>query len=104
MDECYLVTVEESIAQVGCKYHLIRYTVFGNVGDKKRLTRGRSKKDDCKEKETFYKVDIRPERNQALVGKKKKVAVIFVLIRNEIDEEKLSDLEVLKEYKQQHSV
>lgn len=71
---------------------------------KKRTTRGRPKKDDFKETETFYKVDILFERNQALVEKKKKEAGMFVLIRNKTDEEKLSDLEVLKEYKQQHSV
>ena len=48
--------------------------------------------------------DIQLEKNQAFIDKKKDEAGMFVLISNETEVEKLSDLEVLEEYKQQHSV
>ena len=95
---------EKFIAQVSSKYHLIRYTVSHKERDKKRSTRGRPKKGENKETETFYKVDIQLEKNQAFIDKKKDEAGMFVLISNETEVEKLSDLEVLEEYKQQHSV
>lgn len=95
---------EKFIAKVACKYHLLSYTVCEDERDKKRTARGRPKKDDAKEQETFYKVDIQVERNHVLVDKKKEESGMFVLISNEIEVEKLSDQEVLEEYKQQHSV
>jgi transposase len=95
---------EKFIGQVSNKYHLIRYTISEEERDKKRSIKGRPKKGENKETETFYKVDIRLERNQTLVDKKKGEAGMFVLISNETDGEKISDLEVLEEYKQQYSV
>jgi transposase len=95
---------DKFIAQVSNKYHLIGYTISQEERDKKRSTRGRPKKSENKEIETFYKVDVQIERNQLMVSKKKDEAGMFVLISNETEGEKLTDIEVLKEYKQQHSV
>lgn len=95
---------EKFLAQVSCKYHRIGYTISEEERGKKRSTRGRPKKGEAKESETFYKVDSRLERDQALVDKKKEEAGMFVLISNVTEGERLSEREILEEYKQQHSV
>jgi len=95
---------EKFKSKTGSKYHKISYTIYREEQDKKRLTRGRPKKCETKDVETLYKVNVQLERNQTLVKKKKDEAGMFVLISNETEVEKLSDLDMLKEYKQQHSV
>ena len=95
---------EKFKSKTSSKYHKISYTIYREEQDKKRLTRGRPKKSETKDVETLYKVNVQLERNQTLVKKKKDEAGMFVLISNETEVEKLSDLDMLKEYKQQHSV
>jgi len=95
---------EKFIAQADCKYHLLEYSISAEERDKKRASRGRPKKSDDKETETFYTVEIRTVKNQEAIDRKKEEAGIFVLISNVLDEQRLSDREVLDEYKQQNSV
>jgi len=95
---------EKFITQVNSEYHRIEYDIDIEERDKKRAVRGRPKKSEQKETETFYMVEPRIVKDEEYINKKKEEAGIFVLISNELDEEKLSAKEILKEYKGQNSV
>ncbi|MCB6745844.1 hypothetical protein, partial [Anaerostipes hadrus] len=68
----------------------------------KRKKRGRPKKDEQTKQEQIYQIQLESfEKDHDFIENKKKMLSTFVLITNKLDEETLSNQEVLRVYKGQ---
>jgi len=86
-------------------YYPLDYTIEKDRKRKKRDGPGRPPKDYVPEYEDFYRLQVKiSSPNERAIEKTKERLSCFVLITNELDDEKLSDQEVLLEYKKQSSV
>ncbi len=86
-------------------YYPLRYTVEKERKRKKRNSPGRPPKDYVPEYEDFYRLKVETgSPNEQAIAKAKDRLSCFVLITNVLDDEELSDQEVLEEYKKQSSV
>ena len=82
-------------------FHIIDGTVCSEEKRKKKEKSGRLKAGQQVELETKYKVKLNLCKNDESIDKHRNEAGMFVLITNIIDPEKLTDGEVLREYKEQ---
>lgn len=82
-------------------FHIIDGTVCSEEKRKKKEKSGRLKAGQQVELETKYKVKLNLCENDESIDKHRNEAGMFVLITNIIDSEKLTDEEVLREYKEQ---
>ena len=98
------MALDKFIAENPLKYHSLSGKITVEERVKKRSHRGRPRKDETKEVETWYKIKIKIFEEQVKIDKHKEKAGLFVLVTNELDPEKISDIEVLTEYKEQSSV
>lgn len=96
--------LDKFIAASTLEYHSLSGKTIIEERVKKRSHRGRPRRDETKEVETRYKVKIKVLEEHVKIDKHKERAGLFVLITNELDSEKISDIEVLTEYKEQSSV
>lgn len=87
------------------KYHTIKYTMQENEQIKKRSgVKGRRKKDEIPETEKVYIFQYELIEDKDKINQRKEEIGMFVLITNELNEENLSNKELLMEYKDQNSV
>ncbi|UXC23419.1 IS1634 family transposase [Weizmannia sp. FSL K6-0777] len=71
----------------------------------KRKKRGRPKKDEQTKREQIYQIQLESfEKDHDFIENKKRMLSTFVLITNKLDEETLSNQEVLRVYKGQSAV
>ncbi len=96
--------LEKFISENSLEYHSLSGKTTKEDRVKKRTQRGRPRKDEGKEVETWFKVKIKVFEEHVKIDKHKEKAGLFVLITNELSPEKISDTEVLTEYKEQSSV
>ncbi|NOW82810.1 transposase [Clostridium beijerinckii] len=87
------------------KYHTLKYTMQENEQIKKRSgVKGRRKKDEIPETEKVYIFQYELIEDKDKINQRKEEIGMFVLITNELNEENLSNKELLMEYKDQNSV
>jgi transposase len=87
------------------KYHTLKYSMEEQVQIKKRSgVKGRRKKDEIPEKEKVYTFQFELIEDNDRINQRKEETGMFVLITNELNEEILSNKELLIEYKDQNSV
>jgi len=86
------------------KYHELVYKVESIERKVKRKKRGRPKKDEVPQFETIYKGKINLYKDDLRIQQYKGRESLFVLITNSMDEEKMDNKTILKEYKEQSSV
>lgn len=96
--------LDKFIADSPLEYHSLSGKITVEERVKKRSHRGRPRKNETKEVETWYKVKIRVLEENVKIDKHKEKAGLFILVTNELDPGKISDIEVLTEYKEQSSV
>jgi Transposase len=87
------------------KYHTLKYTMQVNEQIKKRTgVKGRRKKDEIPKTEKVYTFQYELIEDNDKINQRKEEIGMFVLITNELNEENLSNKELLLEYKDQNSV
>jgi hypothetical protein len=96
--------LDKFIADSPLEYHSLSGKITVEERVKKRSHRGRPRKNETKEVETWYKVKIRVLEENVKIDKHKEKAGLFILVTNELAPGKISDIEVLTEYKEQSSV
>lgn len=96
--------LDKFIAENPLEYHSLSGKTTVEERVKKRSHRGRPRKDETKKVGTWHKVKVRILEEHVKIDKHKEKAGLFVLITNELDPGKISDIEVLTEYKEQSSV
>ena len=103
-DEDAKAALDKFIAENPLEYHSLSGKTTVEKKVKKRSHQGQPRKNETKEVETWHKVKIRVFEEHVKIDQHKEKAVLFVLITNELDSGKISDIEVLTEYKEQSSV
>jgi len=96
--------LDKFIAENPLEYHSLSGKTTVEERVKKRSRQGRPRKDETKEVEIWHKVKVRVFEEHVKIDKHKEKAGLFVLVTNELDPRKISDTEVLTEYKEQSSV
>lgn len=87
------------------KYHTLKYTMEEHEQIKKRSgVKGRRKKDEIPKTEKVYTFQYQLIENEEKINQSKEETGMFVLITNKLNQEKLSNKELLIEYKDQNSV
>lgn len=85
-------------------YHLLENIIVAEERVKKRSKPGKPKAGEVPEREMWYKVKFKYCENYEQIEKFKSETGMFVLITSILDENILSDIDILKEYKGQTNV